>query len=77
MSCALFYAGASIRACRSVGHHLVALEEGNELFSALLAPMVRSPVVSSPPMSEPIQRSQDPDAMDIVPTKIKKRRACK
>jgi hypothetical protein len=29
----------------------VALEEDNELFSALLAPMVRSPTVSSPPKS--------------------------
>jgi hypothetical protein len=77
MSCALFYAGASIRACRSVGRHLVALEEGNELFFALLAPMVRFPAVSSPPMSQPIQRSQDPDAMDIVPTKIKKKHASK
>jgi hypothetical protein len=77
MSCVFFYAGASIRACRSVGRHLMALEEDNELFSALLAPMVWSPTVSSPPKSQPIQRSQDPDAMDIVPAKIKKRRASK
>jgi hypothetical protein len=73
MSCALFYAGASIRACRSVDRHLVALEEDNELFSALLATMVRSPAVSSPPKSQPTQRSQDPDAMEIVPAKIKKK----
>jgi hypothetical protein len=73
MSCVLFYAGASIHACRSVGHHLVALEEDNELFFALLAPMVRSPMFSSPPKSQPIQRSQDPNAMEIVPAKIKKR----
>jgi hypothetical protein len=45
MSCSYFYAGASIRACHSVGRHLVALEEDNELFSDLLAPMVCSPVV--------------------------------
>jgi hypothetical protein len=72
MSCVFFYAGASIHACRSVGRHLVALEEDNELFSALLAPMV-----SSPPKSQPTHQSQDPDAMDIVPAKIKKRRASK
>jgi hypothetical protein len=78
MSCAFFYAGASIHACRSVGRHLVALEEDNELFSAWLAPMVRSPAVSSPPKSQPTQRSQDPDAMEIVPSsRIKKRRASK
>jgi hypothetical protein len=56
----------------------VALEEDNELFSALLAPMVRSPAVSSPPKSQPTQRSQDPNAMEIVPSsRIKKRRASK
>jgi hypothetical protein len=78
MSCAFFYAGASIRACRSVGRHLVALEEDNELFSTLLAPMVRSLAVSYPPKSQPTQRSQDPDAMEIVPSsRIKKRRASK
>jgi hypothetical protein len=77
MSCVLFYAGASIHACHSVGRHLVAFEEDNILFSALLVPMVRSPTVSSPPKSQPTQRSQDPDAMEIVPTKIKKRRASK
>jgi hypothetical protein len=78
MSCAFFYAGASIHACRSVGRHLVALEEDNELFSTLLAPMVRSLAVSSPPKSQPTMRSQDPDAMEVVPSsRIKKRRASK
>jgi hypothetical protein len=77
MSCVFFYAGASIRACRSVGRHLVALEEDNELFSALLAPMVRSPAVSSPPKSQLAHQSQDPDGMEIVPAKIKKRRTSK
>jgi hypothetical protein len=55
----------------------VALEEDNELFSALLAPMVRSPTVSSPPKSQLAHRSQDLDGMEIVPAKIKKRRASK
>jgi hypothetical protein len=56
----------------------MALEEDNELFSALLAPMVRSPAVSSPPKSQPTQQSQDPDGMEIVPSsRIKKRRASK
>jgi hypothetical protein len=77
MSCVFSYAGASIRACRSVGRHLVALEEDNELFSALLAPMVRSPAVSSPPKSQLAHQSQDPDGMEIVPAKIKKRRTSK
>jgi hypothetical protein len=77
MSCVFFYVGASIRACRSVGRHLMALEEDNELFSALLAPMVRSRAVSSPPKSQLAYRSQDPDSMEIVPTKIKKRCASK
>jgi hypothetical protein len=77
MSCVFFYIGASIRACRSMGHHLVALEEDNELFFALLAPMVRSPVVSSPSKPQPAQWSQDLDAMEIVLAKIKKRRASK
>jgi hypothetical protein len=49
MLCGFFYVGASIHACRSVGRHIVALEEDNELFSALLAPTVHSPAVSSPP----------------------------
>jgi hypothetical protein len=60
-----------------VCRHLVALEEANELFSALLASMVRSPAVSSPPKSQPTYRSQDSDGMEIVPAKIKKRRASK
>jgi hypothetical protein len=77
MSCAYFYAGVSIRACRSVGRHLVALEEDNELFSAFLAPMVHSPTVSSPPKSLSAHRLQNPDGMEIVLTKIKKRRASK
>jgi hypothetical protein len=78
MSCPIFYAGASIRACRSVGRHLVALEEDSDLFSTLLAPMVRSPAVSSPPNIEPIERSQDPDGAVIVPSsRVKKRRASK
>jgi hypothetical protein len=77
MSCAYFYAGPSIRACCSVGRHLVALEEDNELFSTLLAPMVRSLAVSSPPKSQLAHQSQDPDGMEIVPAKIKKRRASK
>jgi hypothetical protein len=77
MSCVFFYTSASIRACCSVGRHLVALEEDNELSLALLAPMVRSPTVSSPPKSQLAHRSQDPDSMEIVPAKIKKRRASK
>jgi hypothetical protein len=77
MSCIFFYAGASVRACRSVGRHLMALEEDNELFSALLAPMVRSRAVSSPPKSQLAHWSQDPDGMEIVLAKIKKRRASK
>jgi hypothetical protein len=72
-----FYASASIRACHSVGRHIVALEEDNEVFSALLAPMVHSPVVSSPPKPQLAQPSQDLDTIEIVPAKIKKRRAIK
>jgi hypothetical protein len=60
-----------------VGRHIVALEEDKELFFALLAPMVRSSAVSFPPQPQVAQRSQDPDAMEIVPAKIKKRRANK
>jgi hypothetical protein len=73
----LFYVGASIRACHSMGHHIVALKEDKEMFLALLAPMVRSPAVSSPLKSQLAQRSQDPNAMEIVLAKIKKRRASK
>jgi hypothetical protein len=84
MLCGFFHVGASIRACRSVGQHIVALEENKELFSTLLVPMVRSPAVSSPPQPQVLLRSQDPDAMEIVPAtmeivsaKIKKRHAGK
>jgi hypothetical protein len=55
----------------------VALQEDNELFSALLAPMVRSPAVSSPSKPQLAQQSQDPDAMEIILAKIKKRCASK
>jgi hypothetical protein len=55
----------------------VAVEENKELFSALLAPMVRSLAVSSPPQPQAVQRSQDHDAMEIVLAKIKKRRGSK
>jgi hypothetical protein len=53
-----FYVRAFIRACRSVGRHIVALEEDNELFSALLAPMVRFLAVPSPPKPQLAQWSQ-------------------
>jgi hypothetical protein len=77
MSCVFFYVGTSICACRSVGRHLVALEEDKSLFSALLAPMVRSLAVSSPSKPQLAHQSQIPDAMEIVPAKVKKRRASK
>jgi hypothetical protein len=77
MLCCFFYAGASIHACRSMGHHIVTLVEDKELFSALLTPMVHSLAVSSLPQPQVAQRSQDPNAMEIVPAKIKKRRASK
>jgi hypothetical protein len=32
MLCSFFYAGASIRACRSVDRHIVAFKEDKELF---------------------------------------------
>jgi hypothetical protein len=51
----------------------MALEENKELFSALLAPMVRSLTTSSSPQPQVFQRSQDHDAMKIVPAKIKQR----
>jgi hypothetical protein len=60
-----------------MGRHIVALKEDKELFSALLTPMVRSPTASSIPQPQVSQRSQDPNAMEIVPTKIKKKRASK
>jgi hypothetical protein len=77
MLCGFFHIGASIRACCSVGRHIVALEEDKELFSALLAPMVHSPTVSSLPQPQVPPWSQNPDAMEIVPTKIKRRHASK
>jgi hypothetical protein len=52
MLCCIFYAGASIRACHSVGCHIVALGA----FSALLAPMVHFRVISSPPQPQVAQR---------------------
>jgi hypothetical protein len=47
MLCGFFYASTSIRACRSVHCHIVALEEDKELFSAVLALMVHSLAISS------------------------------
>jgi hypothetical protein len=73
MLCSFFYAGTSICACCSMVRHIVALEEDNKLFSASLAPMVRSPAVSSPPKPQLAQKSLDLDTMEIVPAKIKKR----
>jgi hypothetical protein len=55
----------------------VALEEDKELFFALLVSKVHSPTVFSLPQPQVAQRSQDPDAMEIVPAKIKKRRVSK
>ena len=55
MLCGFFYVGASIRACHSVGHHIVGLEEDKELFSALFASMVHSLAVSSPPQPQVAQ----------------------
>ena len=46
--CGLFYVGASICACRSVGCYVVALKEDKKLFFAFLTPMVPSLAVSSP-----------------------------
>jgi hypothetical protein len=77
MLCGFFYAGASIHACRSLDCHIMALEEDKEVFFALLAPLMRSPPVSSLPQPQVAHRSQDPDAMEIVLAKIKKRLASK
>jgi hypothetical protein len=49
MLCGFSYASAFIYACRSMGHHIVALEDDKEVFFALLALMVRSPAVASTP----------------------------
>jgi hypothetical protein len=53
------------------------LRRTRSYFFALLVPMVRSPAVSSPPQPQVAQWSQDPGAMEIIPAKIKKRRASK
>jgi hypothetical protein len=49
MLCGFFYASAFIRACHSIGHHIMALEDNKEVFFALLALMVHSPAVASTP----------------------------
>jgi hypothetical protein len=77
MLCGFFYASTFIFACHSVDCHIVALEEDNEVYSALLAPMVCSPTDSSTPQPQVVQQFQDPNAMEIVLVKIKKRRASK
>jgi hypothetical protein len=64
MLCGFFYASASICACRSMVRHIMAFEGDKELFSTLLAPMVRTPTASSTPQPQVSQRSQDLDAME-------------
>jgi hypothetical protein len=68
MLCCFFYAEASIRTCRSMGRHIVALEEHKELFLVLFIPMVYLLVVASIPQFQDVKRSQDPVIMDMVPT---------
>lgn len=70
-------ASASITACRGTGRHLVALEEDEDIFKALLQPMRKTtePVLTAK-VNEPmpaLEASQDPDAMTMVPRKFARR----
>lgn len=63
--------GASIKACRASGRHIVALEKEKDIFDAILFPMKKvTPTTVTPTGTEAIEEvqvSQDLDAMTIVP----------
>jgi len=42
MNCFLFIASASIKACRVMGHHIVALEKDRDIFEAILVPIKKT-----------------------------------
>jgi hypothetical protein len=74
INCLIFITGASITACRGTGCHIVALEEDEEIFEALLLPMQKpTPTVVAVEVNDPpteVPKSQDPNAMNVVPRKF-------
>ena len=77
----LFFAGASITACRATGRHIVALEADKKIFASILQPMKDAvrPIATTVATEEPsILASQDPDAMAVKVRKFVQRdRTCK
>lgn len=56
---ALLFAGAAIRACQSLGRHIVAFEEDLEIFQSLLAPLIpKSPAVPIVQKRKAVRRMQ-------------------
>jgi hypothetical protein len=66
----VYIAIASIQVYRSLGRHVVALEEKKDLFVAVLVPIVRIPTRNPNSKLRAAIPSEDPDAMDIVPAII-------
>ena len=56
---ALCFAGPTIRACQSLGRHIVAFEEDSEIFQSLLAPLIpKSPAVAIVQKRKAVRRMQ-------------------
>jgi len=70
-NCLMVIVGASIKACRVTGRHIVALEKDSDIFQAILVPMKKTnPLVVIAPVTkllEAIQVSQDLDTMTVIP----------
>lgn len=74
MKSLLCMAGASIRACRGTGCHIVALEEDKDIFKAILLPMKKiTPIEETVEVNEMppvVPESQDPHVRIVKPRKF-------
>lgn len=66
-------AGSSIYACRNVSRHIVALEEDKAIFTALLAPLVRTLVACTSIHHATATIVDDLDGGDVVVERIVKK----
>ena len=65
--------GSSIYACRNINRHITALEPDEEIFKALLAPLIWALPTLSPPHLDPLTIVDDINGKEIEIERIMKK----